>query len=114
MEFAEKPRDVIKLQATIALVKSQLKKLQQPVEDLNAMRTRWPLFTDEMPWKADFDEPTGRVTLIWAGKGPAPESLTPITDSQDGMGAPTGKPTPEPDDEDLDPAGAEPDDPFGD
>ncbi|MFA7331963.1 MAG: hypothetical protein WC326_12915 [Candidatus Delongbacteria bacterium] len=130
LEFAEKPRDVIKLQATIALVKSQLKKLHQPVEDLSAMRTKWPLFTGEMPWRADFDEPTGRVTLNWAGQGPAPESYHPITDPEDGEDAPAGDQPAEPaalpsrpcldeddpdEEEDLDTTGPgpEPDDPFG-
>lgn len=123
LEFAEKPRDVIRLQATIALVKSQLKKLQQPVEDLNAMRTRWPLFTHEMPWKGDFDEPTGRVTLIWAGNGPAPETITPSQIGSADEPNPARPAAPDDDDgpdededEGLDPAGPEPepDDPFGD
>ncbi|MFA7331078.1 MAG: hypothetical protein WC326_08400 [Candidatus Delongbacteria bacterium] len=145
LEFAEKPRDVVKLQATIALVKSQLKKLHQPVEDLNGMRTRWPLFMSELPWRGDFDELTGRVTLIWAGLGEAPGDFH---QSLIKSGASTGaRPDPskpaEPadpvvlpatpaatvpgdtvdedpeedldDDENLDPAGGdpEPDDPFG-
>ena len=123
LKSCEKMNDVIRCQATITYVDRLVAKLKQPVEDLNAMRTRWPLFTDEMPWKGDFDEPTGRVTLIWAGNGPAPETITP---SQIGS---ADEPTParpaapddddgldEDEDEDLDPAGPEPepDDPFGD
>lgn len=134
LEFAEKPRDVVKLQATIALVKSQKKKLQQPVEDLNGMRGKWPLFTGEMPWRADFDDLTGRVTMVWVGEGEAPgdfaqslikpgaatdappepdEPAAPAAPAAVVAGDTTGE---DPDDgeENLDPLGEEPeeDDPF--
>jgi hypothetical protein len=113
LEFAEKPRDVVKLQATIALVKSQKKKLHQPVEDLNGMRTRWPLFTSEMPWRADFDELTGRVTLVWAGQGLAPERLVPVVEPGVVLPSNGGPLEDDEDDENLDATGPEPDDPFG-
>lgn len=119
LEFAEKARDVVKLQATIALVKSQLKKLQQPVDDMNLLRERWPLIAHELPWRAGFDEATGRVTLTWEGEGEPPEvestlAFTPADSAQ--AGAETG-PTPSADlgeDEDLDGEDADPNDPFGD
>ncbi len=120
LEFAEKPRDVIRLQATIALVKSQLKKLQQPVEDLNALRTKWPLFHQEMPWRADFDEATGRVALTWTGKGEPPTELPPVGSARS-LARDLGAPLPVGGDVDLgevdpDPSGNRPedDDPFGD
>ncbi|MFA7329834.1 MAG: hypothetical protein WC326_02055 [Candidatus Delongbacteria bacterium] len=129
LEFAEKPRDVVKLQATIALVKSQLKKLQQPTEDLNSMRTKWPLFVSEVPWRADFDELTGRVTLVWAGQGEPPSEMRHASlskalaaqaepDKATASDAPQEDADPDgddEDDEDLDATGPgpEPDDPFG-
>ena len=129
-ETVEKSKDLAKLQATIALVKNQLRKLQQPVDDLNAMRTKWPLFTGEMPWKARFDEATGSAVLVWAGQGPAPvgppqpteHSAGSAEDAPPADAPPAHEPTPptpdededeDGEDDDLDPGGAEDDDPFG-
>jgi hypothetical protein len=123
LKSCEKMNEVIRCQATIAYVDRIVAKLRQPIEDLNALRTKWPLFTGEMPWKGDFDEPTGRVTLIWAGNGQAPETISPCQfgDACDPGAVPAVKPedddTPDEDeDEDEDTTGPdpEPDDPFGD
>ena len=123
LETAEKTRDLLKLQATIALVKHQMKKLQQPVDDLNHLRGRWPLFTGELPWRADFDEASGRVTLLWEGQGSPPElaSAQPIPSPSSEVEDPASVPGPggphaaDPDEEEeLDGEDPDPDDPFGD
>ena len=119
LEFAEKARDVVKLQATIALVKSQLKKLEQPVDDLNHLRERWPLFAHELPWRAGFDVATGRVTLTWVGEGEPPEleSTQAFTPADQALATPVAglaPPTDLGEEEDLDGEEADPDDPFGD
>ena len=123
LETAEKTRDLLKLQAIIALVKHQKKKLQQPVDDLNHLRGRWPLFTGELPWRADFDETSGRVTLIWEGQGQPPELASaqpipsPSSEVEDpaSVPGPGGPPTADPDEEEeLDGEDPDPDDPFGD
>jgi hypothetical protein len=125
LESAEKTRDLLKLQVTIALVKSQLKKLKQPVEDLNGLRGRWPLFAHEMPWRGDFDELTGRVTLVWTGKGEAPQipqptqcattAETQTASPKDCTASAGGLEEDEEAGEDLDPIIDDPeeDDPFG-
>ncbi|MDP2361992.1 MAG: hypothetical protein Q8O14_14790 [bacterium] len=68
LKSCEKMNDVIRCQATIAYVEGLLVKLRQPGDDLNAMRKRYPLFMQEFHYRADFDELTGRVTLIELGK----------------------------------------------
>jgi hypothetical protein len=64
LKSCEKMNDVIRCQATIAYAESQLAKLAQVVQDLNDQSTRYPLFTQDYPYRADFDELTGRVTVI--------------------------------------------------
>ncbi len=64
LKSCEKMNDVIRCQATIAYVESQLARLARVAQDLNDMRTRYPLFTQDYPYRADFDELTGRVTVI--------------------------------------------------
>jgi hypothetical protein len=129
LEFAEKSRDVLKQQLTIALVKEQVAFIRQPVDELNAMCDKWPLFAGEMPWRGEYDEQTGRVSLVWAGKGEAPERLivasrtppAPVEEAappvvQPAAPRPSSAPDDEDeDDEDLDATGPAPedDDPFG-
>jgi hypothetical protein len=123
--YAEKTRDLIKLQATVVLVEDYLKDLQQPVDDLNGLRGRWPLFVHVMPWRGDFDELTGRVTLVWTGKGEAPQipqptqcattAETQTASPKDCTASAGGLEEDEEAGEDLDPIIDDPeeDDPFG-
>jgi hypothetical protein len=123
--YAEKTRDLIRLQATVVLAEDHLKDLQQPVDDLNDLRGRWPLFAHVMPWRGDFDARTGRVALVWTGQGEAPQVPQPTlcvavaetrTASPAEPTAGTGEPLEdEEENEDLDLLGAGPedDDPFG-
>jgi hypothetical protein len=113
------------LQATVVLAEDHLKDLQQPVDDLNDLRGRWPLFAHVMPWRGDFDARTGRVALVWTGQGEAPQVPQPTlcvavaetrTASPAEPTAGTGEPLEdEEENEDLDLLGAGPedDDPFG-
>lgn len=71
LESAEKMHDVVRCQSTIALAREMTAWLRQPGDDLNGMRDRYPLFTQDFPARADFDEPTGRVTVIHLGRNQA-------------------------------------------
>lgn len=105
LKSCEKMTDVIRCQATIALVENQLARLRQPAEDLNAMRGRWPLFFQDHPYRADFDELTGHVTVIHLGEDPGNGFTTPVGHSSPKLPASVdegedepGEPEPEPGD----------------
>ncbi|MFA7332406.1 MAG: hypothetical protein WC326_15160 [Candidatus Delongbacteria bacterium] len=67
LESAEKMNDVIRCQVAIALVREQKAPLRQAVDDLNEHCERYPLFAQDFPCRADFNELDSRVTLIGLG-----------------------------------------------
>lgn len=109
LESVEKMHEVIRCQATIALVREQKAKLRQPVDDLNGLRGRYPLFTQDFPYRADYDEATGQVTLI---NLETPESTVTLDGLEDASAGEAS--TEEPDAEQQPGLGPEPGDPFDD
>jgi len=61
---AAKMNEVIHGQATVSLVDNQIERLKDTITRLNELYERYPLFRDEFRYKGEFDETTGRVTLI--------------------------------------------------
>lgn len=61
---AEKMNDVVKAQATVNLVESLVKRLTEPVERINELRGRFPLFDREFVYSGELDAESGRVVLV--------------------------------------------------
>lgn len=81
---AEKMNDVVRCQATVKLVDDQIARLQAPVDRLNELRTRYPLFENEFCYTGSLDTETGRVALSYH-KPAAP--IDPLCDAADPDGA---------------------------
>ncbi len=61
---AEKMNDVIRMQSTAKLVDEQIQRLLEPVERINELREKYPLFESEFQYSAELDKKTGRITVV--------------------------------------------------
>ena len=65
---AEKPRDVVKHQEGVKLLRGLISRVQTPVDELNLYAHSMPLFSPEMKIRAQWNDALGQVELKGIGK----------------------------------------------
>lgn len=60
---AEKTRDIIKFQESVKIIRQIIAKVKEPVNEMNTFCTAAPLFVQQFPVRAGFNDATGKVEL---------------------------------------------------